>query len=97
MDKELKAKWVAALRSGEYKFGRHQFKTEVPVQKKWWHISWPPTPQYQYQYCALGVIYDIGGYPLHWDLLSEFREVAAFNDSHASNHNEMADYVEAYL
>lgn len=52
MDKELKAKWVAALRSGEYKQGRGALcNTDCNGNKS---------------YCCLGVLADVSGDP-RWD------------------------------
>jgi hypothetical protein len=46
VDKKLKTKWVAALRSGKYKQGRDQLKTVLEPGK-------PP------QFCCLGVLKEI--------------------------------------
>lgn len=43
MDEDMKARWVAALRSGEYKQGRHALKVNYSTPK----------------YCCLGVLCEI--------------------------------------
>lgn len=45
MDPDIKARWVAALRSGEYKQGRHRLKRRREHQKS--------------EYCCLGVLCEI--------------------------------------
>lgn len=44
MNAEIKAQWVAALRSGEYRQGRSQLRTETPDG---------------HRYCCLGVLCDL--------------------------------------
>lgn len=44
MNPEIKAKWLAALRSGEYKQGRNRLRTNVPGAP---------------QYCCLGVLCEL--------------------------------------
>ena len=47
MNQEIKARWVAALRSGEYVQGKYVLKRAIPGK------------QVQYTYCCLGVLFDL--------------------------------------
>lgn len=49
MNRELKAKWIGALRSGAYKQGFYYLKALIGDQEE------------SYEYCCLGVLCDVAG------------------------------------
>jgi hypothetical protein len=104
MKRELKQKWLAALRSGEYRQGRQELKFK--------------DRQKQICYCCLGVLAEIAEpeklqkvrnkflfygsrgflriYPDKWVLLPEEtqRQLSAMNDDGATSFLEIADWIE---
>jgi hypothetical protein len=96
LEPELKDKWIAALRSGDYQQGRYvlkQFKST------------------NYQYCCLGVLCEIteGQNPSHqeesYDWLKQIMSIKTlekletFNDSLSNRKSffEIADWIEENL
>jgi hypothetical protein len=93
MDQELKAKWVAALRSGKFRQGR-------------WRLYDSDTDTFcclGVLGCVIGKTkgeMDKNGMPISWDLLpEETTKTLAYqwNDSHCKTFDEIADYIEKSL
>ena len=91
MTPELKAKWVAALRSGEYTQGRYSLITEdggyCCLGVLCMVLGKPEllTANYEYLRKASGLTN------------SETEGCAELNDSARSSFNQIANYIEGYL
>lgn len=86
MDPELKAKWVKALRSGEYEQARETLRTR--------------RPEGHFAYCCLGVLMDITGeahfnYTLIEQLGVRNSTFIKMNDDDRKSFSEIADYIES--
>lgn len=104
MDADIKSKWIAALRSGEYQQGTAQLMQDHPDG---------------YKFCCLGVLCDIIDKE-GWDLdhpthrncaalpsreilrkadipMTEAEYLAVYNDFEAWSFNRIADYIEENL
>lgn len=105
MDEEIKAKWVAALRSGKYKQGSLRLKRNLSSGT---------------QHCCLGVLCEVlempesfregkyyfksetdfsSAYNVHYSVLRPSTQniLTALNDEQGKTFNEIADYIEETL
>lgn len=103
MNPELKEKWIAALRSGEYK------QTKGRLMRRWKKQNGEG-----YNYCCLGVLETIAPGDYNYELRSEemmlymtqtelglcsdtAKELARLNDVEEKSFKEIADYIEENL
>lgn len=98
MDAELKAKWVAALRSGDYKQGRAYLERDgayccLGVLCK---ILGLPTDDPQKTNAGADVTSELYR-PLRDLLPSAFRKLTDLNDAFKAPFTEIADYIESNL
>lgn len=89
MDAELKAKWVKALRSGEYQQCRMTLRKSVDGNTS---------------HCCLGVLNEVrgvkndpSGYIDFPNLVGDWQILARMNDEQGKSFNQIADYIEANL
>ncbi len=88
MDAQLKAKWVEALRSGEFKQGHYELKNEDDDTR----------------YCCLGVLCVVADKPLAGDsyrwldrATGDYGKLVQMNDDRGNSFAEIADWIEENL
>lgn len=93
MDKELKAKWVAALRSGKYKQGKGVLRGHSNAYcclGVLCEVAGHDPVEWQTAYGANHVRVDVAG------IITETNahQLAAMNDVHDKSFEQIADYIE---